>query len=237
MPMHDWTRVDANFFHHFHLNWISSLSHALNNGLLPSGYYARAEKVQPPFIPDLLTIQTPDAEPGGIATMTRPKTQYAEVATRIRPLRPPERQIALREEETDRMVAVIEIVSRSNKKSSGVREFVEKAVMLLENGINVLVLDCYPPRKRDPQGLHARIWGQLMDRPDAQAVTGPAMASYACEAEDTFAYFLQPVTVGQALPDMPLYLAPERFVSLPLENTYQYAFESFSPRERKLLEV
>ena len=37
MPIHDWTRVDAGIFHHFHYQWISTISNALNGGLLPNG--------------------------------------------------------------------------------------------------------------------------------------------------------------------------------------------------------
>ena len=40
MPIHDWTRVDAGIFHHFHLEWISSIQRKLNQGILPADYYA-----------------------------------------------------------------------------------------------------------------------------------------------------------------------------------------------------
>ena len=30
MPVHDWTRVSAGIFHHFHLEWIGDLSRQLN---------------------------------------------------------------------------------------------------------------------------------------------------------------------------------------------------------------
>ena len=46
MPIHDWTKVDAGIFHHFHNGWITRLSDALNDGLLPKGYYALAEQVK-----------------------------------------------------------------------------------------------------------------------------------------------------------------------------------------------
>ena len=32
MPMHDWTRVLAGIFHHFHHEWISEIARSLNNG-------------------------------------------------------------------------------------------------------------------------------------------------------------------------------------------------------------
>ena len=45
MPIHDWTRVDAGIFHHFHHGWIEDLSRALNRGLLPPDHYALAEQI------------------------------------------------------------------------------------------------------------------------------------------------------------------------------------------------
>jgi N-terminal domain of reverse transcriptase len=38
MPVHDWTRVSAGIFHHFHFEWIGDLSRQLNRGLLPPDY-------------------------------------------------------------------------------------------------------------------------------------------------------------------------------------------------------
>ncbi|MGH7193944.1 MAG: hypothetical protein ACREJM_10485 [Candidatus Saccharimonadales bacterium] len=35
MPIHDWTRVEAGIFHHFHVEWMGALARALNQGLLP----------------------------------------------------------------------------------------------------------------------------------------------------------------------------------------------------------
>jgi hypothetical protein len=75
MPIHDWTRVDAGVFHHFHLSWIDEIARALNRGRLPRGYYALAEQVTGDFVLDVLMLYRPmsgslsaDSEPsGGIA--------------------------------------------------------------------------------------------------------------------------------------------------------------------------
>ena len=40
MPVHDWTRVDAGIFHHFHHGWIEEIARGLNRGILPADYYA-----------------------------------------------------------------------------------------------------------------------------------------------------------------------------------------------------
>ena len=57
MPIHDWTRVGAGTFHDFHCGWVVEICNALNVGLLPPGYYARAEQVGGEVGPDVLTLQ------------------------------------------------------------------------------------------------------------------------------------------------------------------------------------
>ncbi len=43
MPLHDWTRVNAGLFHHFHQGWCWTISSALIRGQLPDGYTALVE--------------------------------------------------------------------------------------------------------------------------------------------------------------------------------------------------
>ena len=40
MPIHDWSRIDANLFHDFRQAWTVGLRNALNGGLLPKRYSA-----------------------------------------------------------------------------------------------------------------------------------------------------------------------------------------------------
>src|SRR5262245_5434208 len=73
MPIHDWTRVTAGVFHHFHQRWIGAISDALNAGRLPVGYYALAEQVAGNLGPDVLALEfdAPDGDesaPGSVAT-------------------------------------------------------------------------------------------------------------------------------------------------------------------------
>src|SRR5271165_4095812 len=68
MPIHDWTRVEAGIFHHFHHGWIEEISRVLNAGLLPDDYYALAEQHAAGFGPDVLTLEEKhdaDSEGGG----------------------------------------------------------------------------------------------------------------------------------------------------------------------------
>ena len=65
MPVHDWTRVFDGAFHDFHFAWIAELRNCLNSGLLPPDYYAMAEQVAGPIVPDVLTLQTTSGSDDG----------------------------------------------------------------------------------------------------------------------------------------------------------------------------
>src|SRR5437667_10114447 len=77
MPMHDWTRVSDGTFHDFHYSWVLEIKRALKRGLLPKGYYVRAEQIGGDLgAPDVLTLQAagpiPESEVSlsGTATLT-----------------------------------------------------------------------------------------------------------------------------------------------------------------------
>ncbi len=48
--------------------------------------------------------------------------------------------------------------------------------------------------------------------------------------------FIEPVGVGDALSDMPLFLEPARYVEVPLEERYGLAFDAVPRRWRAVLE-
>ena len=80
MPIHDWTRVRANRFHHFHQRWMAAICDSLNAGRLPPGYFAMVEQKTGGPEPDVVTLDlTPSASPesGGIAVdLHPPKVQF-----------------------------------------------------------------------------------------------------------------------------------------------------------------
>jgi len=65
MPVHEWTRVTAGTFHHFHNAWITELCNALNGGLLPEDYYALGEQRSGDVSPDVLTLHAETNPRGG----------------------------------------------------------------------------------------------------------------------------------------------------------------------------
>jgi hypothetical protein len=244
MPIHDWTRVDAGIFHDFHHEWISTIRRALNQGLLPADYYALAEQQAAGFGPDVLTLKNadPDDAPstpanggGGELLLAPPRTRFtAESSSDF--FRRKKSAISVRHVSGDHLVAVIEIVSPGNKGSrSAFKSLLDKACELLEHKIHLLILDLFPPTKRDPHGIHAALWEQIADLAfDPPADKPLTLASY--ESGATVRAFVEPVAVGEPLPDMPLFLSPGAHVLLPLEATYQSAWEAVPRRWQAVLE-
>jgi Protein of unknown function (DUF4058) len=243
MPMHDWTRVEASIYHAFHLHWIAELDGALNAGLLPSDYYALPEQQAAGFGPDVLTLQTQKAndKPGGaapnVATMirTRPRTQFTAESDTEFYLRK-KNSIAVHHVSGDRIVAMLELVSPGNKSSrSAFQAFVTKACELLEYRVHLLLLDPFPPTRRDPNGIHAAIWAEVEDEPFVLPKNKPlTLVAYECDL--TTRAYIETIAPGHALPDMPLFLEPGCHVSVPLEATYMAAYARIAERWRLVLE-
>jgi hypothetical protein len=246
MPVHDWTRVEAGIFHDFHTVWTVVLRNALNEGLLPQGYYALAEQHAGRAIADVLTLHTspepleppwlpPDT--GGIAVAEAPprvqRKQTVEPAALAR-----RRSLAIRHVSGHRLVALIEVVSPANKdRARHIGEPVEKAVSALERGVHLLLVDLLPPGPDDPSGIHGFIlqglepYGEPYNLPAGAPLT---LASYV--AGPRVEIYLEHLAVGASLADMPLFLRPDRYVYVPLEPTYQAAYRSMPPFWRNVLE-
>jgi hypothetical protein len=222
MPMYDWTRVDAGIYHAFHHSWISEIGRALNRGLLPADYYALAEQQAAGFGPDVLTLQD------------RPATMMVETPAEF--YRRKKSTVVVRHVSGDRIVAMVEIVSPGNKSSAhAVKAFVEKACELLHRKIHLLLIDPSPPGKRDPHGLHAAIWEELEDDVVRPPPDRPlTLVAYECDLRTPG--YIEPLAVGDPLPDMPLFLEPEVYVDVPLEATYMAAWEAVPARWRRVID-
>jgi len=240
MPVHDWTRVDAGLFHAFHQGWTIALCNALNAGGLPPGYFALPEQVIGGPIPDVLTLRQlpragpPSASSSGLAVMTgTPATRFVQRAEADRYSRKANR-ITVRHEH-GRIVAVVEIVSPGNKGSRhAIQAFVRKMADLLDQGIHLLVVDLFPPSDRDPQGVHKAIWDEIAEAPFELPPDKPlTLAAY--EAASVKVAYVEPVAVGDVLPDMPLFLEPEVHVPAPLEASYETSWEAFPAALKGLL--
>ena len=200
MPVHAWSKTDAGLFHHFHQSWIVHLCDGLN-ALLPSTYVALCDRDHIGSISD--------AEPG------LELEAYALKADRL----------AIRHR-LGEVVAVIEIVSPGNKSSkAAIRAFVDKAVQFLRQGVHLLIIDLFPPTSRDPQGLHPLIWDEILEEP-FELPGGKPLTLAAYSAGPVKVACVEPVAVGDVLPEMPLFLVPEQYVSTPLEPSYEITWNA-----------
>jgi hypothetical protein len=226
MPIHDWTRVGAGDFHHFHQSWVVCLTNALNGGVLPSDYIAMTEQVTGRPIPDVVTLQTGTRreDAGGIAVATAPPS--ARVITRFERINYAKRadRVVIRHGR-GKVVAIIEILSPGNKESrNAIRTFVEKAADILNQGINLLIVDLFPPTPRDPCGMAKAIWDEFGDEPFEIPPGQPLTVASYVAGEDPVAY-VESVGVGDPLPSsMPIFLSETRYIPAPLEGTYLEAW-------------
>jgi hypothetical protein len=246
MPVHDWTRADAGIFHDFHVAWIPEIRKVLNSGLLPEGYYALAEQHAGQSIADVLTLH---GSPPSRESLSLPPdtggTAVAEVPPRVRRRQVFEqtalarrRTLAIRHVSGHRLVALLEILSPANKDpAEHLEDFAAKVVTALDLGVHVLVIDLFPPGPSDPQGIHGVISHRLdlseepYDLPADEPLTLVSyVAAPAIEAR------LEHVAVAAGLPDMPLYLRPDRYISVPLESTYEAAYSGVPSFWRNVLE-
>ncbi len=148
------------------------------------------------------------------------------------------RSLAIRHVSGHRLVALLEIVSPANKdRQRSVDEFADKAADALDAGIHLVVVDLFPPGPYDPQGMHGAIRRRLAQPDEAYHVPAAqplTLASYV--AGVPLDIYLEQLSVGMVLPEMPLFLNPERYVSLPLESTYQAAYQGVPSFWRGVLE-
>lgn len=242
MPIHDWTRVNAGLFHHFHQDWSVEISRTLNRDILGGGYYALVEQRVDGPEPDVIAVQStePRPNPSGAIVLEKPNTtlvhktqsdagRYARRANRISIRHP-----------LGNVVAIIEIVSPGNKDSRhSLRAFVQKAAEFLRNGIHLLIVDLFPPSERDPQGIHKAIWDEIASEPcpTPQSQRNTPLTIVAYESSDDVTAYIEPRAVGDTLPDMPLFLAPGEHVLTPLEAAYQSTWAVCPQPIRVMLEA
>lgn len=222
MPIHDWTRVRAGVFHDFHQEWTISIKRALNSGILPPGYYAMVEQASAGRL--IGTYGNAKFSTIGANTLaeTPPRSATATIESDPYALRS-NRVLALNDEGT--VVAAIEIVSPGNKSCRAeFQAFVEKALQFLRAGVRLLIVDLFPPTPRYPNGIHTAIWSELSDD-DLCVTQGKPLAAASYSAGIAKRVFVEPLAVGDSLPSMPLFLDAENCVLVPLEATYQTAFD------------
>ncbi len=222
--MHDWTRVEPTIFHHVHQQWTVAIASALNSGILPAGLSALIEQHASGLVPDVLTVERrrPERMNGGLATIPQTRMRIEpRTSTWLRRAN----RVTIRHR-LGEVVCIIEIVSPGKKAGdSAIRSFVAKTHEFLRAGANVLLIDPFPPGAPDPHSLHKLVWDEIEDVPFEMPADEPLLLASYQAGNDRVGLppvaYLEPFRVGTAMPDMPAWVDPDRYVPVPLERTYQ----------------
>jgi hypothetical protein len=83
--------------------------------------------------------------------------------------------------------------------------------------------------------FHGAIWKALTDQ-RYKAAPGKPLTLAAYEAEMGVRAFVEPVAVGDVLPELPLFLKAGGHVAIALEPSYQSAWEAVPRRWRSVIE-
>jgi hypothetical protein len=220
------------FFTHFTLHVITSIQNAINAGLLPKDYYALAEQHAGEFLADVLALHVPsapqeltqifpsDVETGGGTALAEapPKISLHEkIELEITEI---QRYVAIRHLSSHRIIALLEIVSPGNKNSEARYEtFVHKTVYSIRRNVNVLLIDIHETGRFDHDGINARIRNMLSPQstPTIDRPRHSTLASYCPDPLRAVDIYLEHVAPDMPLPDMPIFLNPDRYVNVPLE--------------------
>lgn len=209
----------------FHGAWAAAIARLLNDGGLPTGYYAV------PFLDrdgpieiDVATLQRPD-DAASSAAVPKPWTPPA-----------PESTVAVEWESTDdvrvevltddgdpRLVAAIELVSPRNKDRPRAREaFTAKCADHLRRGCGLVVVDVVNTRRADLRGELLAALGVESDEAGRGTLTATSYRSVGHNGDGRLLTWQAALEVGQALPTLPLWLG-EVAVPLDLEVSHRAA--------------
>jgi hypothetical protein len=238
MPIHDWSLVEPRRFQHFHGAWALRLCDLFNEQLLPKPFYAASETSFGQIEPDVLTFHARSVRPWDVASedwrhgrkvlaVDEQPPQAAEIYQASQDTFVNKQKcVVIREAETEKLISIIEILSPGNKDSRNRMELLlRKVASVLNEGVHVMIIDLHAPKSLDPKGIHASIWEYLFGEslPTHSSNKDRTLVSYCADARIT-AYH-EPVGIGDTLPDMPLFLDPRWYVSVPLERSYMENWE------------
>ncbi len=240
MPIHDWTRMQTGDFHHFHQRWIQDIAAALNSGGLPPEYMALSEQITGRPVPDVVTLNTsgrsPKGDPGGLAVADAPPSARVIARTEKAIYQRKKNRVVIRHGR-GKVVAIIELVSPGNKDSvNALRTFVEKACDILNQGVSLMVVDLFPPTRRDPQGIHQAIWDEYAGEEPFDFLPDKPLTVASYVGGDVPTAYVESIGVGDVLPSLPIFLSEDHYVPAPLEETYAQAWAVFPQMLKDVME-
>jgi hypothetical protein len=211
----------------FHGAWAAAMARLLNQGVLPSGYYAvpLIDRDGPIEI-DVAALheqEVPMPPGGGAATQTWAPPAPGMAVTVELPMADGVEVQVFADDGDARLAAAVELLSPRNKDRSQARQaFAIQCVRYLQQGSSVVVVDTVTTRRAD---LHAAILSLLGVKSEAATSSSLSAVSYRAVGREEETQQLQlwpaPLTLGQPLPTLPLWIGVDFSVPLDLEASYQ----------------
>jgi hypothetical protein len=211
----------------FHVTWAGAIADALNETLLPEGYFAEEHAHAGARIEiDVATFadEGAAARNGSVATRT-----YAPPAPPlvVPAAFPDEFEVRVYEAEGGaRLVAALELVSPANKdRDAHRRAFATKCAGYLAQGVAVIVVDVVTSRSGNLHADILRLLGRTADTglPEGTDLYAAAYRPVVREQAELVESWPQSLAVGSELPTLPLALNAELCLPIDLEATYTAA--------------
>jgi Protein of unknown function (DUF4058) len=214
----------------FHVNWAGAIADALNQGLLPEGYFAEEQAHAGARVEiDVATFADANAEElapqiGGVATV--PARVWAPPAPAfVMPAAFPDRfeVLVFEMEGGANLVAAIELISPANKDRASHRQaFAVKCASYLQEGVGLLIIDIVTSRQANLHNDMIRLLGHdsAMALPADALLYAVAYRPIVRDKQEQVDVWTANLKVGQALPVMPLALNAVLSLPIDLEATY-----------------
>jgi len=227
MPLRDHFTEPVDFrlkWESFHSYWAVSIGSLLNR-VLPKRFHAAVQQHHGSRIEadvleyDLGSNASTNGTGGGVALQTYAPPQATGV---LNATFPDEVEVPIVDlEDSDNLVAVIELASPSNKHDPMARRaFAGKCASYLSNGVGLIVVDLV---FKSHFNLHDELLAMIVPKSTPSSSWSYAAAYRPIRRDDTnqIDYWLNSLAVGEPLPTLPLCLKGWGSIPLDLEETYQ----------------
>jgi hypothetical protein len=216
----------------FHGAWAEAIAKQLNEDLLPPRYFAEARaKVGRRVEVDVSTLEdrngtyeSETSSAGSVALWAPPRPA---ATTPLAFSHPDLFEIQVwNDEEGPRLVAAIELVSPANKDRAAHRHiFAVKCGSYLQSDVSLMIVDVVTERTGNLHRALLDLLGVSVTTPGQGDADLYASAYRTVPVGETLSLeaWAETLTVGNALPTLPLWIGPELSLPVNLEETYQTA--------------
>jgi hypothetical protein len=212
----------------FHHAWATGIAAELNDGVLPQDYFAEPEiSVGPELEVDVATLESVRSNGGGKALATKAwSPPRPKIAAKVEFAHLDSFEIRVYQDLGGaELRAAIQLVGPANKDREGSRRtFAAKCAGYLKHGIGVVTVDIVTARSAN---LHEEIFN-VLEVEGRRAVWKSASGLYAVayravttRKTPRVEVWPEKLTLGEELPDMPLWLALDLCVPVQLEKSYE----------------